>query len=82
MEIQLRAGVVQAVEREREGGSFETSAITRWEPPRGANFIEIDYRSCLLLRFLVPFRRSHVAHRGDDQSASSFLSLRVYYLYN
>lgn len=64
------------------GGSFETSAITRWGPPRGANFIEIDYRSCLLLRFLVPFRRSHVAHRGDDQSASPFLSLRVYYLYN
>lgn len=62
-------------EKGKGGGSFETSAITRWGPPRGANFIEIDYRSCLLLRFLVPFRRSHVAHRGDDQSVPPPFSL-------
>lgn len=48
------------------GGKFRDERYyTMGASPRGANFIEIDYRSCLLLRFLVPFRRSHVALIGE-----------------
>lgn len=55
-------------EGEGEGGSPSRRTLLR-VAPRGANFIEIDYRSRLLLQSSLP-ARSHVAHPGDDRSAS------------